>query len=404
MRADPAHIIRQFCPDIGVKFICQVIYRAGEHEILPDHQAQLIADIIEIIVRIVTAAPDADGIHIGRPGILQKAPGPLRVYSRQKIVLRNIVGTHGEDIHAVDAVAEALAPLILLPADRHRPEADPLFPAVKLFLPVHQADAGRIKRLIAEACRPPELRIFHFDQAGFPLCLHGPSVRGRQGDFHSEAAAGCGRADLTSCRKQIRIKAAAHLSVLMILSDEDIADSGFLHADDHNIAPDPGVGKPWTPVPAEHAVGFSEQREARHGIRTAVRAGFRVCLADIAGRRIQNNRNLILSRLQKLPHIIFPGAVHVVGPAHSHAVDPDLRYGVKPFAAQQKLTAVKQILRNRESPGIIKIIFHQGKRLHLIIPVKRIRHSSRAQQVIINGSGNLRRDRRLRQAGNLQCP
>ena len=78
MMSQPADIVPELGADAVLKVFAQIIGRTGKHKVLPDQQAQFIADIIKPVVRIITAAPDTNGIHVGCSRVFQQAPGPLR--------------------------------------------------------------------------------------------------------------------------------------------------------------------------------------------------------------------------------------------------------------------------------------------------------------------------------------
>ena len=81
MVAQPAYILPYLFPDIFIKRLVKFIGSARKHEILPDKQSQFIADIVKIIVRIITAAPDSYGIVIGFLAIRKELPCALFVDS-----------------------------------------------------------------------------------------------------------------------------------------------------------------------------------------------------------------------------------------------------------------------------------------------------------------------------------
>ena len=63
-------------PHLGIHFGQEVggggVEMAGQHDVLPDHQPHLIAEVIEPIRLIPPAAPDADHVHMGVFGRLQQ--------------------------------------------------------------------------------------------------------------------------------------------------------------------------------------------------------------------------------------------------------------------------------------------------------------------------------------------
>jgi hypothetical protein len=54
--------------------IVRRLHPAAEHEILPDHQAQFIGEVVEILVFVIAAAPAPQHVHIDVGGRLQHAP------------------------------------------------------------------------------------------------------------------------------------------------------------------------------------------------------------------------------------------------------------------------------------------------------------------------------------------
>ena len=62
--ADPDDIVDEFRRDVPFEFFCQIIYAAGEHEVLPHDQSQFITGIIKGIIRIIASAPDTDAVKM----------------------------------------------------------------------------------------------------------------------------------------------------------------------------------------------------------------------------------------------------------------------------------------------------------------------------------------------------
>ena len=146
----------------------QLVGVAGEHQVLPYHQAHLVAQVKERLIRIDAAAPYADGIEMAVPAVLQQLFRLLPRHPGKQVVLRDVVPAHGEEVHPVAAQGEALAPFVLLPGHGHRPQAE----AQGLF--VFRLSAGEggclqgIQRLAAQAVRPPQPRVLHGEADGFP--------------------------------------------------------------------------------------------------------------------------------------------------------------------------------------------------------------------------------------------
>ena len=156
--AQTPYIFLDFRSDIGFEPISEPIIGAGEHHILPYDKAHLIAQIIEIIERVEPAAPDADRVEVGLPADFEQFACPFRAHAGKDVVLRDVIGTHGKERPAVDLRREALAPFVLPAADCTGTEANALRARLSAC-GVLQLDLQLIEGLIAEAVRPPQLRI-----------------------------------------------------------------------------------------------------------------------------------------------------------------------------------------------------------------------------------------------------
>ena len=110
--AQAAHIFDRFDADILEKVGVGRVNAAGEHEILPEQDAVAVAQIVEHILGVVTAAPDAQHVHVGIDGALQQTIQHRLGDARRERVGRNPVRALGEQAHAVDVEGEFLAPLI----------------------------------------------------------------------------------------------------------------------------------------------------------------------------------------------------------------------------------------------------------------------------------------------------
>ena len=130
MVPETLYIINKFLADICLKFRRQFIYGAGKHKVLPYDQPQLVTDIIEPVVRIITAAPYTDCVIIRRNTLPEKFPGRFRRHSSKKMILRDIVRSHGKDCHPVHLVSKTRSPLIFVRPHSQSPKTDPSFPDI----------------------------------------------------------------------------------------------------------------------------------------------------------------------------------------------------------------------------------------------------------------------------------
>ena len=101
MGAESSHLRADFRRDVGSERIAQLIGCAGKHEVLPDENSSLVADLIEIIIREITAAPDTDAVIMRLLRRLEKKIRALPGKSLENIILRDIISAHREDLKAI---------------------------------------------------------------------------------------------------------------------------------------------------------------------------------------------------------------------------------------------------------------------------------------------------------------
>ena len=126
MMTETFYIFRDLLRDIFFKFFCKIINITCEHQILPYDQSHLITKIIEMIRRIITAAPHTDTVKIGTFAGFQNILLDLRCDPGIDAILRNIISPHGKNFHAVDTERELFSPEIFFLADGKGTETDAL--------------------------------------------------------------------------------------------------------------------------------------------------------------------------------------------------------------------------------------------------------------------------------------
>ena len=100
------------------------VHGAGEHEILPDHDASAVAGFVEGGRLVDAAAPDAKHVHVGVDGHLHPFVVVLARQARQVAVGGDPVGALAEDLAAVDDEDERLALVVLLALELDGADAD----------------------------------------------------------------------------------------------------------------------------------------------------------------------------------------------------------------------------------------------------------------------------------------
>src|SRR5947209_17781421 len=108
------YVIDSFLADIIEKLLIAGIHAASEHEILPNQNAQLVAEVVKVVALVNPAAPNTHHVHVCvMHGSKQLAILLLSDASR-KTIRRNPITTFGEDRHTIDDKLKTLAPFIRL--------------------------------------------------------------------------------------------------------------------------------------------------------------------------------------------------------------------------------------------------------------------------------------------------
>ena len=112
MVAQAANLLCGFLGDVELPVVGAGLPVVAEHEVLPDHDAELVAQVVELVGFVVAAAPMADHVHVGVDGRLQDLAVLLRGDAGGEAVEGNDVGAFAEHRDAVDDELEGASPLV----------------------------------------------------------------------------------------------------------------------------------------------------------------------------------------------------------------------------------------------------------------------------------------------------
>ena len=162
----------------------------GKHEVMPDHQAVLVAEIVEHIRLVQAAAPQPDHVEMGCGARAQEAAVMGFRQPLGQRVGRHPVGPLAEDPAAVHPEPERLSPVVALPLQIHGTQPDAPAHPVNLPVAVPERRDDPVKRLLPPAVGPPEPGIlnsyglFHAIRSDRDcMCLQALSL---QEDFQSQ--------------------------------------------------------------------------------------------------------------------------------------------------------------------------------------------------------------------------
>ena len=112
MIAQAAQLVSGFGGGVELPVVGAGLPIVAEHEVLPDHDAELVADVVELVGLVVAAAPVANHVHVGVDGGLQDLAVLLGGDAGGEAVEGNDVGALTEDRDAVDDELEGASPLV----------------------------------------------------------------------------------------------------------------------------------------------------------------------------------------------------------------------------------------------------------------------------------------------------
>src|SRR5438045_3935909 len=112
MIAQPLYLFYRLLPHILLESRVARHHVTAEHELLPHHDPQFIANIVKIIGLVICSSPRAHHVHVGIAGRLKNHAMPLGSYTIGKAVKGDYVRAFGKDRNAVNHKGEALAPLV----------------------------------------------------------------------------------------------------------------------------------------------------------------------------------------------------------------------------------------------------------------------------------------------------
>ena len=376
----PAHVVLHFLPDVLGEIGSQVVHGAGEHEVLPHQQAQFVAGIVEGVVRVAAAAPHPNTVEVGRRALLQQMPGALRGDPGQDVVLGDVVGAHGEDLHPVHLVGKALPVLVLLPGNGHGPQADAPLPGIHLHPVQKSGDLHRVKGLVPVAAGPPQPGMLNEDLPGGALIPGDLPLRvGHLRGVGEGFAVGIGK---------LRLQRQGDPAARVALPDKHRLQLASVDPQQVHRPPESGVGQMRAPVPAEHAVGLPQVGKALHGVGAALGGVLLVRFPNPLGGGVEPHLEVVLPLPKNSSHVVLEGAVHVLHMVQQHPVKPDVRHGVHALKAQHLVGAFQNSLRRGEILYVVVVVLHQGKSFQLVVPVVGVLHLSRRQQVGVHGPGH----------------
>ncbi len=96
MACEPVDGLARLRLDFGAQGFLFGVGRAGEQEVLPSEHAAFVAELVEVVAFVDSAAPDAEQVHVRELGLFDAAEVAGTVDAVQEGVVGNPVGAPHE--------------------------------------------------------------------------------------------------------------------------------------------------------------------------------------------------------------------------------------------------------------------------------------------------------------------
>ncbi len=338
------------------------VHPAGEHEVLPDQDAFLVAEVVEPVILVDTAAPHAQHVHVDRHRVVDGLAVDGVVDPREEIVAGDVVRAFHEYPLTVQHETEALAGLVIVGDKAEGAQSDFVRPFIPvLFRGDRCLETVAVRVTIAVAPpqpRVPDLEVHDHLVAAFPqrhLSFGVRVSRGLVGDTDNGGRA-AGRVDgdlLTH---------VGHLPAHLRLHEIGVVYPYAAPRGDGDGAPYARCQQAWSPVPSVMVPGLAGERRyflVQQAAVLALVVGGRVVIGQgiVFGqvgldRGVEKDAQGVARGLDETFDIGPPCAEHVVGPDDERVVEIDIRIGVEPMAGQHDVLPPHGVVRHVES-GLI---------------------------------------------------
>ena len=313
MVLEPSDLFANFQVDFGEEIGGRGIERTGEHEILPDQQAQLVAGGVETFRLVAPPAPDPDHVHMRIRRRLQERAGLLRRDPAGERVGHDPVGALHEHVAAVHPEGEAFARGVGVADELDGSEADP-----PCRHGIANCDGEEVEGLSPLPVRPPELGFVDLE------CNRetGPLDLARDLDA---AQAHCHRRRV--CIGDLGVHRHAHPAGCMLLMNRQNVDPRRPRGLQPYVAVDPERRQRDVPVPAEIGLDLPEHVAVRDLVvlRMRHREGLgRGPFRGFAHRGAEQDLDRVLALDGDLGEVDPGTAELVLGREHKRAVPADL--------------------------------------------------------------------------------
>ena len=154
MVIEAGDLIAHFVGDLIKELLVRWVEAARKHKVLPNHQPHFITEIIEPVRFVAPATPDADHVHVGINGRLQKIAHAVLSDLGKQCVGRDPVRTAHKCVVTIHTKSEGRAFCVRYVDMFNVPETN-----LPCRVSVASGDRQLMKGLRTQTNRPPQIRI-----------------------------------------------------------------------------------------------------------------------------------------------------------------------------------------------------------------------------------------------------
>ncbi len=386
---EPGDLLPRLGLDLAAQRLLLGVGRAGEQEVLPDEQAELVAQVVEVVGLVDAAAPDPHQVDVGRLRLGQPGGVPGPVDAGRERVVGDPVDSLDQDRAVVDDQLEGGARGIRLGVPAHRAEPDPAGRRVEHLVVGGQLEPHVVERLGAVTGRPPALDGAELGLEG-RLVVAGGHQRGCRGagDVEGDGEV-CGFGAKGAGHPHRRPHPAAR--AVGLGQHPHLVEAGRAPRHQVRRAPDAAGAGGDAPVPTE-AAGRLADRLVRHRVGPRPSAEGDALCVRVAHRAAEGDGEVVLAGPQPVGDVDPVAPVLVGDLGHDLAVEQHRRHRVEPVEDQLVALRPREVVRGEHQRALVGPVDEPDPREQGLVVVEvGVGDEAGPEQVEVHDPGHLRR-------------
>ena len=365
------HLFLHIGEEVG---LIERIGHAGEHEVLPDHDAVAVAKLQHLVRSVIAAAPDADHVEVALRRRADVIFELLFVRAGVEAVKGDEVGALCEHPLPVDDKGEVAAVFVGGAVELQRPQPQrPLYGAYDAVLFRDDGDLQGVERLFLpcrHAAGPPKFRVLHGEAEGDVVgvvALQRPLRAVGSAEHRMRAEV---RPVVQLDRGHVRSQ--GHSAPVVRLLYGKLRDLRVPPEIDVDVARDAARREHGTPVPPEMALRLPDAVYAVYAVGVGGSAVELALLRDVFDGRGNDDLDLIAPGTQELLDVELVHDVAVVRICDRLTVDEHGGEGVQLLAHQHRPVRFQVLLGDVKMAEPAPIALRDPKQILLVGALERV--------------------------------